>query len=82
MVVPCRGAREFFRELTNELSSEIVVLLQIQPVNAGATGVDEDVVVGDDPEPVNITVNVSIGEAFNEPAATHLESLTHDTPPK
>ena len=51
-------------------------------MNAGTTGSDEDVVVGDDPEPVNITVNVSIGEALNVPAATHFESLAHDTPPK
>ena len=51
-------------------------------MNAGTTGSEGAVVVDDDPDPVNITINVSIGELVKVPAATHFESLTHDTPPK
>lgn len=50
-------------------------------MNAGTTGSEGTVVVGDDPDPVNSTVNVSIGEE-TVPAATHFASLMHETPPK
>ena len=51
-------------------------------MNAGTTGSEGTVVVGDDPEPFNITVNVSTGEEVKVPAAKHFVSLMHDTPPK
>jgi len=55
---------------------------QVQPVNAGTAGSDVTVVVVDvgGTGPVSDNTNVSFAEPVREyPAATQLDTLTHDT---